>query len=244
LTLSSEKFLFFYKYEIPNEKSQDDVKRLQSKGLYKLVQQFSHPSAHQILDYSTHNAIFTHLALVAGSNKDILVYDINSNKVISQRDSTHFKPVYSVRFFKPSMYFGYAYSDFDVFVTTSTDNYTKVWDLRAMEPIMELSSHQNRSQTVGLDISPCKNYLLHGSEDRSLYIYDLRTGKALTKTKGSEHGDVVSDVAISPLNTEFATTSYDGTLRLFHSSKIKTTTGGTGGGMVSKEKRIQEPDKH
>ena len=46
VVVASGNNLYFYQYELPlNEKIKDDVKRLQQRGVYKLIQTFSHPAA-------------------------------------------------------------------------------------------------------------------------------------------------------------------------------------------------------
>ena len=47
IVLSCANKLYFYQYELPvGQNTKDDVKRLQQRGLYKLLQSFEHPSAH------------------------------------------------------------------------------------------------------------------------------------------------------------------------------------------------------
>jgi hypothetical protein len=41
---------------------------------------------------------------------------------------------------------------------------------------LNLRGHVNRRERVGLCLSPCLRYAAVGSEDRSLRLYDLRTG--------------------------------------------------------------------
>ena len=208
--------LLFYKYELTDPQCKDDVKRLQSKGLYKLVQSFDHPDAKNIPCFATHNRVLTQLVLVAGSNKELLVYDANYNRVVSAFDDTHFKSVHSLRFYEGS--FGESSACFNVFWTASTDGYLKVWDLRRCRPVMEFSNHKNRNFSVGADISHCFRYIISGSEDRAAYVYDLRRAAFLEKTKNAEHGDAVADVCFNPGFFEWATGSFDGNVRFIRHS--------------------------
>ena len=57
-------------------------------------------------------------------------------------------------------------------------------------------------------------YVGTGSEDRSARIFDLRAGRELVKLHGV-HRDVVCAVAFNPLFAQFATASYDGTVRFY-----------------------------
>ena len=46
IVVASGNNLYFYQFELPiNEKVKDDVKRLQQRGLFKLIQTFNHPGA-------------------------------------------------------------------------------------------------------------------------------------------------------------------------------------------------------
>ena len=58
IVLSSGNKLFFYQYLLPgDEPIKDDVKRLQQRGLYKLIQTFDHPTAHSIPSFCFHNTM-------------------------------------------------------------------------------------------------------------------------------------------------------------------------------------------
>ena len=46
ITVASGNKVYFYQFELPlNDKMKDDVKRLQQRGLYKLLQTYTHPTA-------------------------------------------------------------------------------------------------------------------------------------------------------------------------------------------------------
>lgn len=56
----------------------------------------------------------------------------------------------------------------------------KLWDLRAGKSIQMLTGHTNRGvQPVGVALSPCMRYAATGSEDRAVYVFDLRVGTFL-----------------------------------------------------------------
>ena len=79
IALCSGNKLNFYQYELPNnEATADDVKRLQQRGLYKLLQTFEHPTAQHIPTFTLHNSrISSHIGIIGGSNKEMIVYDVN-----------------------------------------------------------------------------------------------------------------------------------------------------------------------
>ena len=230
IALCSGNKLNFYKFELPNQDgvAADDVKRLQQRGLYKLVQTFEHPTAQHIPSFSLHNArAQSHIGLVGGSNKELLVLDVNLNRPVLVVNDTHFKHVHTVKFYEGS----YAKGDPDslnTFLTASADNTIKLWDLRVgsatgLCPVREYTGgHQNRSQQIGFEISNCYRYLVTGSECRSAFVYDIGSGQVIEKTKNSWHGDAVTGISFNPIYNEWATASIDGHARVFRYPAFKT----------------------
>ena len=103
IVLASGGSLNFYKYELPNqsESTTDDVKRLQQRGLYRLMQTFKHPSAHTISSFSLHNALsWSHIGIMAGSNKELIVFDVDRNMPVTSAPDTHFKHAHTVKFYE------------------------------------------------------------------------------------------------------------------------------------------------
>ena len=56
-----------------------------------------------------------------------------------------------------------------------------------------------------------------GSEDKSAYIYDIRTGSVLKKLSG--HSEAVSDVSWHPVHPQLVTACIDGHLRFFNENE-------------------------
>ncbi len=56
-------------------------------------------------------------------------------------------------------------------------------------------------------------YVATGSEDKAAVIYDIRTGRALSRLTGQR--DVVKCVAFNPLFPQLAAGSYDGTVKFY-----------------------------
>jgi WD40 repeat protein len=223
--LASGNKLYFYQYELPlNSSIKDDVKRQQQRGLYKLLQCYKHPTAQHISSFSFHNSRVTSpVGIIGGSNKEIVIYDANVNKPIQIVNDGHFKHAHTVKFYEGSFPDSEAYN---TFLTSSSDNTIKLWDLRVGNAIRTFSGHhQNRSLTIGFDISNCYRYLLTGSEDRCAYVYDVGSGQLVEKTKNKDHGDSVTDVAINPKFYEWATSSIDGHVRVFRHPATKVGKG-------------------
>lgn len=166
------------------------------------------------------------------------------NKPIAIVNDTHQKHIHTVKFYEGSYGDGEAYN---TFLTASTDNAIKLWDLRTCgAPVREYSGyHQNRAIQIGFEISNCYRYLISGSEDRSVYIYDIGSGQLVDRTKNSQHGDSVTDIAVNPIYYEWATSSIDGHVRIFRypamklAAKPKTKSGGGGGfGLQVRGKKV------
>mmetsp|Transcript_3192 Transcript_3192/g.2664 ORF Transcript_3192/g.2664 Transcript_3192/m.2664 type:complete len:135 (-) Transcript_3192:489-893(-) len=112
VTCCSGNSLYFYRYELSNKDSKDDIKRLQSKGAYKIAQKYENKDAHSIISYGVHNDLQSHLCIMGCSNKELIVYDVNYNKEISSTydnngsyltsgfSDLHDKVIHTLDFFK------------------------------------------------------------------------------------------------------------------------------------------------
>jgi WD40 repeat protein len=68
--------------------------------------------------------------LAAGSNRGIEVFDMAVEKSVMSMNEVHSKPVHTIRLNKPSPFASVAKESYDLFLTASTDNTMKLWDLR------------------------------------------------------------------------------------------------------------------
>ena len=140
------------------------------------MQSYEHPTgAHAISAFTFHNSRATsQVGILAGTNKELVIYDSNTNKAIQVVNDSHARHVHTIKFYDGT------YNDNDslnTFLTASTDSYIKLWDLRIGTPVREFTgAHQNRSLNVGFSVTNCYRYLVSGSEDRSAYVYDIGSG--------------------------------------------------------------------
>ena len=65
--------------------------------------------------------------------------------------------------------------------------------------VCRFTSHVNQSHPISAVISPCAQFIATGSEDRAVYVYDIRYPSPLHKV--TSHSDVVSTVAYHPLKS-------------------------------------------
>lgn len=105
------------------------------------------------------------------------MYDSNVNKAVATFNDGHQKHIHTVKFYEGSYNDSEAYN---TFLTASSDNFIKLWDLRVGAPVREFCGHQNRAMTIGFEVSNCYRYLISGSEDRSVYIYDVGSGQVVS----------------------------------------------------------------
>ena len=59
---------------------------------------------------------------------------------------------------------------YDLFLTAAVGDGIKLWDLRTSRCVRRYDGHVNRSQPVGVAISPCARFIATGSEDRSVSL--------------------------------------------------------------------------
>lgn len=101
--------------------------------------------------------------------------------------------------------------------STASDRSVCLYDLRASVPMRKFILSMKSNKVAWNPMEPF-NFVL-ANEDNNLYTFDMRKlDKALMIHK--DHIGAVMDVSFSPTGREFATASYDRTIRIF-----KTTAG-------------------
>ena len=73
--------------------------------------------------------------------------------------------------------------------------------------------HVNTALELGAAISPCKQFIASGSEDKSAYIWDIRTGNIMQRLKGFK--EVTNDVAWNPLFPQICVAGNEGHIKFF-----------------------------
>lgn len=207
-----------YKYKIKDTRERDDIKRLQSKSDCKKVLDIRHSTAQSISAYECHNTFYSHIMLLAGSNKQISIFDINASKEISLLPDGHKKQPHTLKFYRATDYLQNPDTEqYNIFLTAAADNSIILHDIRAPGEELTLSGHVNTALELGADISPCQRYVISGSEDRSAYVWDVRTGKVLDRLRGFR--EAASDVTFNPAYPQVAIASINGQIRFFRSNR-------------------------
>ncbi|XP_071111369.1 WD repeat-containing protein 27-like [Haliotis cracherodii] len=202
--------LHLYKYYL--DAARDEIKRYLTKSRYKLVQSWATQSQ-TITSMTAINAFHSHLVICAGSNRDIEVFDLNQGTLATVIQDTHTRPSHSVCLNKGSSYASQPSSAYNIFASAAATDCIKLWDMRAQRCVQRLEGHLNQAHTCGLALSPCGKYLATGSEDRLVYVFDLRAGTYCDRLRGNT--DVVTDVTFHPAQPTLVCGSLDGRVMSF-----------------------------
>uniref|UniRef100_A0A8C0ITV3 Uncharacterized protein n=1 Tax=Chelonoidis abingdonii TaxID=106734 RepID=A0A8C0ITV3_CHEAB len=85
---------------------------------------------------------------------------------------------------------------YSLFMTTAIGDGIKLWDLRTLRCERRFEGHINRCHPCGIAVTPCGQFIACGSEDKSAYIYEMRSSTFSHKLAG--HTESVINVAFSP----------------------------------------------
>lgn len=213
ISLASGNEILLFRYKLRDPHLKDDVKRLQAKCQFKQVLKLKQSQTQSITRTAAHNNFHSHLMLSAGSNKIVSVWDVDKQAEVCMIPTVHRKMIHTLRFFHSSDYTEGSSESCNLFLTCSSDNYLRLFDLRvATDPVLYLG-HKNTALELGASFSPCLQYVASGSEDRSAYIWDLRTCKVLSRLKGFR--DATNDVTWNPAFQQVCVAGNDGRLRFF-----------------------------
>ncbi|KAJ0396930.1 hypothetical protein ATCC90586_003252 [Pythium insidiosum] len=153
------------------------------------------------------------IVLAAGSDRSLRVLDAAAGRSVRVIRDAHARAAHSVALPRASCFVSHPANFYDLLLSSAPNNTIHLWDIRADNCVMRFGEHVNRVHQLGVAFSPCMRFVATGSEDRQTYVYDVRTGRCLTRLQG--HTDVVTSVAFNPLHPQLATASYDGTVRFY-----------------------------
>lgn len=97
----------------------------------------------------------------------------------------------------------------------TSDHHIYIIDHRTMQPIAKLAGHTN--SVFSLTYSPCGRYLLSGSRDAHLRIWDTAAGYALQQSIVA-HMYTINHIAYSPNGKWFITCSKDKSIKLWEAA--------------------------
>ncbi|KAL9645061.1 hypothetical protein ABK040_004553 [Willaertia magna] len=211
IVLSNSNNLYIYKYYIHNTKEDDKLLKKNSEPhKYKLAQKYESKSQ-KITAVACPNKFLSNYILFGGSNKNLEIYDISKDKIVRTFENAHERPIHTITLNNSPL----STSDsINMFLTSSIDGCIKLWDFRQPSFVRRYSQHKNSVQSIGNDFSPCLRHIATGSEDRSIYIYDLTQSEKCIQKIQAAHSDVVSDVKYQSMTT-LLSCSFDYKLKTF-----------------------------
>ncbi len=104
-------------------------------------------------------------------------------------------------------------NDGNCMLCSCLDETIKLLDKSNGELLNEYKGHKNASYKVEATLSYDDGFVVSGSEDNNVYIWDLVETKMLAKLKA--HAGVVCGLAYHPKDHLFVSSSFDGTLRVW-----------------------------
>jgi WD40 repeat protein len=164
------------------------------------------------------NTFKSHLAFIA-TGHSIQIVDMNKFEVAATANSAHSRTIHTIHLADYEHYADDSSSTStsafrNMFLTASVVDSIKLWDLRSPPiPTIHLLGHLNRFAPIKCSMSPCGRYVATGSEDKQVYIYDIRKGAVLDRLN-SGFTDIVTGVDFHPTKPVLAVSCQDGRAHL------------------------------
>ena len=215
-SIAGAQFFFLDRFVILADGNSVEMHHLDTERGTAEAFKWPYEDAHNVTALAAVNTVPSPLILAALSNRCLRILDARNGDVARHMADVHTKPVTSITIPTPSTATHSVPQDrFNLFATAASDNIVKLWDLRSSSKCAaSFTNHvHRRSEALNIAISPCVRYLATGSEDKLVYVYDLRSAKPLLRLRG--HTDVVSAVAFNPLHPQLISGSYDSRLRFY-----------------------------
>ena len=212
LTHGAELCLYAYALETPPKQS-DDIKRYLNLNTWKQALRVTH-SVHSITACSAANAFFSHISLLGLSNRTLAIHDLNANKQVSVIQLE--RVVTSIHQYEGSKYCGVQGDAFNMFISSGVQDGIRVWDLRQNTCVVKYNLHKNSLMPVDCKASPCGRFIATGSEDRSVYVYDLRGNTRVYVEKIMGFSDVTTHLLFRPSKPELIVSTLDSHLHAFN----------------------------
>lgn len=182
---------------------------------------FSDPLSRMAIDgkYITAMECINHfrstLLVVASSNKCLDIFDFATQQLVMRMQDAHSRAIHHIAMATNSRFVQCSPAAEHSFLTAGLDNAVNLWDLRQPKgAVRQFGLHKNSAlTTLGLSISPSGNFFAVGSEDRSVFIYDVRFGGSSLDVLPCN--DVPTAVAWHPTDPVLAVGSSCGSMQLF-----------------------------
>ncbi|CAD5117213.1 DgyrCDS6009 [Dimorphilus gyrociliatus] len=177
IMVSLKRTLELFSYVIDLEKT--DIKRYEEKSRAKTAFSYTIKNIQNITSIAAPNSYHSHLCLCSCSDKSIRVFDLNEGKEACRLESSRIIHDLSVN--EGSSGLTLSADLFNLFVSSAVNEGVKIWDLRSGRCIRKFDAHKCSTLPCKAELSPCTRYIGSGSEDGSVYVYDVASGGVLSK---------------------------------------------------------------
>eukprot|EP00048_Salpingoeca_helianthica_P012424 m.180239 g.180239 ORF g.180239 m.180239 type:complete len:306 (-) comp15374_c0_seq17:235-1152(-) len=118
-----------------------------------------------------HPICYSTAVLLLTRRRSVCVMDMNAARPARILPDVHRRPVTHIALNSGSAFVTHLPAAYDLFLTTAVSDGANMWDLPRC--VRRFDSHTAR-QPVSAAFSPCGRYVACGSEDRAVYLYDIR----------------------------------------------------------------------
>ncbi|MCU0532632.1 MAG: WD40 repeat domain-containing protein [Hydrococcus sp. Prado102] len=156
------------------------------------------------------------VAVSGSKDKSIIIWDLEKGKWLKEPLREHSGSVWALDIRD------------NLFVSGSEDGSVKIWRIDENKSILTLEDPQNKDSSkkcfyIDHDInavvlSPDKQIVVSGGDDKSIKLWDINTGKLLTSIRG--HDREVWSVTFSPNGEDLISSGADYTMRLWKVQRL------------------------
>lgn len=200
-----------FKYAPGGANPKDDISHRRAE--YRSLLRLASP-AQAVTDVACANGFISHLLVCGTSARSIEIYDIDAGRRLASITNAHGRGVGRVTLNAGSTFAETLPEAYNLFASTATDGFIRLWDLRLPSCVRCFEGHLNKQVALRASFSPCMRYVSSGSEDKSACTWDLRTGQLLGRV-GDGVRDVVTDVAYNPVHPQMALATADGVVQFY-----------------------------
>ncbi|XP_047413478.1 WD repeat-containing protein 27 isoform X4 [Sciurus carolinensis] len=146
--------------------SRDEIKRYEPRSRCECVFRMSMRGATAVTSLSAVNDFHSYVVLVAGRNRTLQVFDLNTGCNAAVIAEAHSRPIHQICQNKGSSFTAQQSQAYNLFLTTAIGDGVRLWDLRTLRCERSFEGHPNRSYPCGIAFSPCGRFVACGAEDR------------------------------------------------------------------------------
>ncbi|KAH8613716.1 WD domain [Trypanosoma vivax] len=197
-----------YKYALDD--GGGDIDRTRNESRMRSVVEFTPPDTQHVVAVDAINYFTSNIIVWAGSNKAVGVYDVAAERFTVTMAQAHERPIHHVAMLTAGRYASAGVGPLHTFLTAGMDNTVRLWDVRQQRSVRHFAQHRNSAAPVGVAFSPNGALVAAGSENRSVYLYDVGTSAVLDKLAVS---DVPTSICWHPIENVLAVGAASGAVQ-------------------------------